>query len=72
MATVHVTVEGVPLEEVIAEEVAEEYRTHQMKEIKNMAVLVAMSRSNATAKLRNHSGARTGRGRVIYTAGGAA
>jgi hypothetical protein len=64
----NITVNGVPLEKVIAEALGEEYRSHHNAEVKEMAVLASMSRPSATHVFRNHSGARSGRGRVIYSA----
>jgi len=65
---VHVTLEGVPVEKVIDEALRAEYRSHRDEEVNNMARIVAMSRSNIINKIRNHSGSRSGRGRVIYSA----
>lgn len=72
---VHVTVNGVPVEKVIDEEIRAEYRSHRSDEVKAMSTLVASGRKFASRVFRNHSRARTGRGRVIYSAamaGGAA
>jgi hypothetical protein len=72
MAQVHVTVNGVAVEKVIAEELGKEYRAHRNEEVESMAH--AIYKAGRRAGIRNHSGAKSGRGRVIYSAsaGGAA
>jgi len=65
---VHVSVNGVPVEKVIDEALRAEYRSLHQAEVSSMAFIAAMSKSNATARARNHSGARSGRGRVIFSA----
>lgn len=72
MSTISVTVNGVPVEKVIDEAIRQEYRNHHEKEIKGLSFVVAMSHSHSTSKTRNHSGSRSGRGRVIYSVGGVA
>jgi hypothetical protein len=72
MASVHVSVNGVPVEKVIDEMMHEEYRLHHDSEIKQMRVIASLSKSHNSARMTNHSGSRSGRGRVIYRAGGAA
>src|ERR1700722_19515208 len=70
----NITVNGVPLASVVAEEVGAEYRFHHTAEVNAMKFVATYSKSHNSASFRNHSGARTGRGRVIYSAsvGGAA
>jgi hypothetical protein len=72
MASVQVSVNGVPVEKVIDDEVRQEYCTFHHQEIRGLAFVVAMSRSQSTSKVRNHSGCKSGRGRVIYSVGGVA
>jgi hypothetical protein len=72
MADVHVTVNGVSVEKVIDEAIRAEYRSHMEKEVKSMAFVAAMSKSRNSFRFRNHSGSRSGLGRVIYSAGGVA
>jgi len=62
----NITVNGVPLERVIEEEIRAEYRNHRNEEVDGMARLVAMSKSSIRSRSHNISGARTGRGRVLF------
>jgi hypothetical protein len=72
MAEVHVTVNGVAVEKVIAEEINAENRKSLNEEIRSMAHVIY--RAGYRHGVRNHSGAKSGRGRVVYSAanGGAA
>lgn len=70
MNNVVVTVNGISVEEVIAEEVADEIQTSRSHEIGTAQRAI---RSHIiTTKIRNHSGARSSKGRVIYSAAAAA
>lgn len=70
MNNVVVTVNGISVEEVIAEELRDEIQTHRTKEIGTTARAI---RSHiVTTGIRNHSGARSSKGRVIYSAAAAA
>lgn len=74
MDKVYVTVNGVPVEKVIDEAVRSEYRAHRKEEVGALSRII--SRVASASKIRNHSGCKSGRGRVIYSnpafAGGAA
>jgi hypothetical protein len=67
-----VTVNGVNIEKAIAEEITTEYREHRNEEIASLTSIVY--RAGRRAGMRNHSGVKSGRGRVIFSAaiGGAA
>lgn len=67
----NITFNGVPLEIIIDEEIREEIRSNHQKEVVSLGFVVARSRTHSTSVFRNHSGARTSRGRVIFSAGGA-
>lgn len=65
MEQIIVTVNGVPVEEVIAEDIRTEINQHRDKEVRTMAVI---KRAHfATTSIRNHSHARSSRGRVIFS-----
>lgn len=66
MAEVHVTVNGVAVEKIIAAEISAEYCKHRNEEVGNIASTIY--RAGRRAGIRNHSGAKSGRGRVIYSA----
>lgn len=68
MSQVKVTLNGIPVEKIVEELVREEIETHRYQEVKCMAVKSTLSKSRSTSSFRNHSGARSGRGRVIFTA----
>lgn len=62
----NITVNGVPLEKIIRQADRAERMTSDEREIATMKVI---SRVHfATNSFRNHSGTRSGRGRVIYSA----
>jgi hypothetical protein len=63
---VHVTVNSVPVEKVVAEEINTENRKHRNAEVASLASIIY--RAGRRAGMRNHSGVKTGRGRVIYSA----
>ena len=66
-ATFEVTVNGVPLRKVIAEETRVEANHHRSEEI---GILSRQTRSHiSTNRISNHSGSRTSRGRVICANG---
>ena len=70
---VHVTVNSVPVEKIVAAEISAEYRAHRNEEVESIAHVIY--RAGRRAGIRNHSGAKSGRGRVVYSvamAGGAA
>lgn len=70
----NITVNGVPVEMVIDEALRVEYRSHRNDELREMSML-AKRPVSSKRNIKNHSGARTSRGRVIYSAafaGGAA
>jgi len=63
-----VTVNGQRLEKVLDAEHRAEINSANTEAQKAMSFLVARSRSTSTARTRNHSGARSGRGRIIFSA----
>lgn len=68
--TFAVTVNGVPLATVIETEVRAEINGHKAIEQKEMK---RSTRSHiVTIRMRNHSGSRSGRGRVIFSRVGTA
>lgn len=66
----NITINGVPLEKVLDGQHREEIRNQRQDVQKEISFIVARSRSTSTSSFRNHSGTRTGRGRVIFSAGG--
>ena len=60
-----VTVNGVPVAQVIDEEIREEITIHRESEIKSMGFVKRLH--IPTTAFRNHSGSRTSRGRIIYS-----
>lgn len=65
----NITVNGVPLEIVVREADRVERQDDDAKEIAKMRIIARPH--FATRSFRNHSGAKSGKCRVIYSAGGA-
>ena len=63
MANVFVTVNGRPLAEYISEERGKEVREFRAGEVKPVRAHIV------TKRIRNHSGARSGKCRVIFSKG---
>jgi hypothetical protein len=66
------TLNGVPLEKVFVEETVNEMKSTHEKTVAALAFVVAKSRHIVSQHVRNHSGARSGKCRVIFSAGGIA
>ena len=68
MAKVFVTVNGIPVEHIIEEQIKDEaleaITAHNATEIRPMNFVKQM---HTVSKFRNISGSRSGRGRVIYS-----
>lgn len=65
----NITINGMPLEKMIDESIREEIRSNHQQEVVSISFVVSKSRSNSTSSFRNHSGAKSGRGRVIMANG---
>lgn len=63
----NITVNGVPLKVVIDEAVGTEIRTHHADEVRELNFVKRIHIPSAA--FRNHSGARSGKGRVIFHRG---
>lgn len=61
MSLENITVNGVPLQAVVAIEIAKEVHSFTKPDVKVKTHIV-------TRRVRNHSGARSGRCRIIYSA----
>ena len=68
---INVTVNGVPVEVIVDDEIRDEININRVSEV--VAVKHSIAPHIITKKIRNTSGCRSGRGRVIYSvnAGGA-
>ena len=62
-----ITVNGVPLAQIIRAKASIETRTELQRETVAMKTLVTRSRSYSTRRFRNISGTRSSRGRVIFS-----
>lgn len=62
----NITVNGVPLENVLAEETVREFKSAHADTVAQLNVFKRIH--NSTATFRNHSRARSGKGRVIFAA----
>ncbi len=65
----NITMNGVPLQVVVDEEVRGEIKTHHAAEVREMNFVKRVH--IPTSSFRNHSGSRSGKGRVIFHRGGA-
>lgn len=66
----NITLNGMPLERVLEAEHRAEISAHRKEETKSIGHIVAHSRPIISRSLRNHSGSRSGKGRVIFSARG--
>lgn len=70
MNNVVVTINGTPWQKVVSQEVTDEIQTHRMSEV--CTVQRSIRSHIITTGIRNHSGARSSKGRIIYSAAAAA
>jgi hypothetical protein len=65
----NITINDVPLKTWLDGKHREEISSHRKDETKEISFVVSHSRSASTSGFRNHSGSRTGRGRIIMMGG---
>lgn len=66
--TFNVTVNGIAVEKIVDEMIRVEATAHRNAEVKQMSIISSRSRTRSKSTVRNHSGSRSGRVRILFHA----